>query len=152
MMFDKLCVEKILKGEKTVTRRIKRNNRRPAIPGKVHKIKVDRTDKTYGYIYIQSCTIENTIWPVSHAEAMREGFDNAFDFQKYWLSKNKPYNDEPIWRVEFDLIVPTIYGDALINGKMKCLNIKKETLIDAINNCDKSELEKEIAQQINGDD
>ena len=114
MMFDKYCVKKILNGEKNVTRRIKRNKRRPAIPGKIHKLKTDRTSNNYGYIYIQRCTIEDNIWSISHEEAMKEGFDNAFDFQKYWLTVNKQYNDEQIWRVEFDLAYKTPLGKELL--------------------------------------
>ena len=116
MMFDKLCVEKILKGEKTVTRRVKRNKRRPAIPGHVHKLKVDRTDKNYGYIMIKSCNAEpwtGSTSPISYPEAIKEGFDSPFEFWKYWSDVNFKYTDE-VWRVEFELIMSTPLGQRLI--------------------------------------
>ena len=39
MMFDVFTVSQILSGGKTVTRRM-RGRRRPAVPGRLHKIKV----------------------------------------------------------------------------------------------------------------
>ena len=105
MMFDKFCIEKILSGYKTVTRRIKRNNKRPAIPGKIHKLKIDRTDKTYGYIRIISCdkeSIEATM-NMNQVEAIKEGFNDADEFKRYWLDKN-PNRSNEVWRVEFELL------------------------------------------------
>lgn len=41
MIFDKLCIDKILNNDKTVTRRLYRaNGHRPAVPGKIHKLKL----------------------------------------------------------------------------------------------------------------
>lgn len=116
MMFDKLCVSKILKGEKTVTRRVKRNNRRPAVPGHVHKLKVDRTDKTYGYIMIKSCKAEQLTAETiqNYSEAIKEGFDSPYDFWHYWSNINPNYTDE-VWRVEFELIHATPWGVKLIS-------------------------------------
>ena len=55
-----IAKNKILNKEKTVTRRLINlgNPRRPAVPGHIHKIKIDRTKKTYGEIFILSCTQE----------------------------------------------------------------------------------------------
>lgn len=103
MMFDKLCIEKILNGEKTVTRRVKRNNRKPAIPGTIHKLKIDRTPKVYGYIKILSCTIEEHILNVGD-DYIKEGFVDKQEFFDYWLNVNFPYCSDPIWRVEFELV------------------------------------------------
>ena len=51
-MFDEYTLKQILAGRKTVTRRLRKNNNRPAIPKTIHKLKIDRTQNTYGYIYI----------------------------------------------------------------------------------------------------
>ena len=108
MMFDLLCVNKIKERNKIETRRIKRNNRRPAIPGTVHKLKIDRTQDIYGYIKILDCRIEKDIWNIKYTDAIKEGFDNPTDFIKYWLEVNNNYKGENIWVVEFEYLGETL--------------------------------------------
>ena len=55
MMFDKKTKNLICNGLKVVTRRKFNPDRRPAIPGAIHKIKIDRTKKVYREIEIISC-------------------------------------------------------------------------------------------------
>lgn len=104
MMFDNLCVDLIKSGKKTATRRIKRNDRRPAKPGTIHKLKIDRTKDVYGYIFIHKCEAKPYIWILDDEDAKREGFDTAFEFLNYWESVNKDYKGEWIWVVEFEYL------------------------------------------------
>ena len=105
MMFDKYCIEKILAGEKTVTRRIP-HGRRPAVPGKIHKLKIDRTPKTYGLILIKDCYLDLVI-EIDDEEAKKEGFNNRKEFIDYFMDINNIdiLNDyDLVWRIEFELI------------------------------------------------
>lgn len=105
MMFDKYCIEKILAGEKTVTRRIP-HGRRPAVPGHRHWLKVDRTKKTYGLILITECEL-SLIGDIDDAEAKKEGFDSRQEYIDYFMDVNgidilSDY--DLVWRVEFELL------------------------------------------------
>ena len=106
MMFDKLCVDKILAGEKTVTRRLPKG-RQPAIPGKIHKLKIDRTKDVYGLILITDCYLEQ-IGEVDDKEAKREGFSSREEYIDYFMDVNNidilSYYDL-VWVVEFELLL-----------------------------------------------
>lgn len=101
MMFDKLCIDLIRSGNKTATRRIKRNNKRPAKPGSIHKLKIDRTKNTYGYIEIEEVTTSPYIWVITDEQAKDEGFNDAQSFLDYWESVNPEYHNEWVWVVKF---------------------------------------------------
>lgn len=108
MMFDEFCKNKILNKEKTVTRRLINlgNPRRPAVPGHIHKIKIDRTKKTYGEIFILSCTQEQ-IKDIDELEAKKEGFNSEEEYLDYFMDINDIdilYNEDWVWRVEFILL------------------------------------------------
>lgn len=115
-MFDKYCVDKILSGEKTVTRRIHRGfnkndeliyrQKRPAVPGRIHKIKIDRTKKTYGYIKIKSCTKEILSKGLSDInEVYKEGFTDRNEYIDYFKKVNNlKYPNNWVWRVEFEYL------------------------------------------------
>lgn len=105
MMFDKYCIEKILNGEKTVTRRIPRG-RRPAVPGKIHKLKADRTPKTYGLILITDCYLD-LVKEIDDDEAKKEGFSSRKEYIDYFMDINNIdiLSDwDLLWRVEFELL------------------------------------------------
>lgn len=105
MMFDKFCINKILEGRKTVTRRIP-HGRRPAVPGKIHKLKIDRTPKTYGLILIKNCDL-TLVKDIDTIEADKEGFDSRKEYLEYFMDINNIdiLNDyDLIWRIEFELL------------------------------------------------
>ena len=105
MMFDKYCIDKILAGEKNVTRRIPRG-RRPAVPGKIHKLKIDRTKKTFGSILIEECEL-SLIKDIDDKEAQREGFSTRKEYIDYFMDINDIdiLNDyDLVWRVKFTLL------------------------------------------------
>ena len=105
MMFDKFCVDKILKGEKTVTRRLPKG-RQPARVGKIHKLKIDRTKKTYGLILITDCYLE-AIKNIDDKEAKKEGFETRKEYLDYFMNINNIDildNHDLVWRIEFELL------------------------------------------------
>lgn len=105
MMFDKYCVEKILSGEKTVTRRVP-SGRRPAVPGKIHKLKTDRTKKTYGFILITDCSL-SLVKDIDDKEAQKEGFSSRKEYIDYFMDVNNIdilSHYDLLWRVEFELL------------------------------------------------
>ena len=104
MMFDEFTKNKILSGEKTVTRRLVRNNKRPAVPGAIHKIKIDRSSRTYGYIRIKSVHKE-LLGDLKSADAKKEGFDSIWAYFDYFFKINN-VNDlqVEVWVVEFKKI------------------------------------------------
>lgn len=107
MMFDAESVYKILKGKKCVTRRLFRaDGRRPAVPGSIHKLKIDRTKKTYGYILINSCT-ETLVKDIDEKEAKREGFNSVKEYIEYFMDVNDIdilSDYDKLWRVRFTFI------------------------------------------------
>ena len=107
MMFDEYCINKILKGEKNVTRRLPtKNGKRPAVPGTIHKLKKDRTKDVYGKIFINSCTL-TLIKDIDDKEAMLEGFDSRKEYIDYFMDINNIdiLNDyDLVWRVRFTLL------------------------------------------------
>lgn len=105
MMFDKFCVDKILEGKKTVTRRLPKG-RQPARVGKIHKLKIDRTKKTYGLILITDCYLER-IKNIDNKEAKKEGFETRKEYLDYFMNINNIDvldDSDLIWRIEFELL------------------------------------------------
>lgn len=104
MMFDVQTVKAIQNGRKCVTRRLPRaDGRRPAVPGKIHTIKIDRTDRKYGTILITDCTMEK-LGDITPNEAKMEGFESINEYIEYFKKVNG--TDDPntmVWRVEFEL-------------------------------------------------
>lgn len=106
MMFDKLCVDKILAGEKTVTRRLPKG-RQPAIPGKIHKLKIDRSKDVYGLILITDCYL-GLIADIDDKEAKKEGFSSRQEYIDYFMNVNNIdilSDYDLVWVVEFELLL-----------------------------------------------
>ena len=105
MMFDKFCIEKILDGEKTVTRRLPKG-RQPARVGRIHKLKIDRTKKTFGLILITDCYL-SLVKEIDDKEAQKEGFKSRKEYIDYFMEVNNidMLSDyDLLWRVEFELL------------------------------------------------
>ena len=106
MMFDKFCVDKILAGEQTVTRRLPKG-RQPAIPGKIHKLKIDRTKDVYGLILITDCYL-GRIGDIDEKEAKKEGFSSRQEYIDYFMDINNIdilLDYDLVWVVEFELLL-----------------------------------------------
>lgn len=105
MMFDEYCINKILEGKKTVTRRIPKG-RMPANIGKIHKLKKDRTKNTYGLILIKDCYLD-LVKNINDKEANKEGFNTKKEYIEYFMDINNidMLSDyDLLWRVEFELL------------------------------------------------
>lgn len=101
MMFDKETKNKICYGWKITTRRLFNPKRRPAIPGKIHKIKIDRTPIVYGEIEIIDCYPQK-FGRMTEVDAHLEGFDNLWEYKKYFFKKNGFIeDDELVWVIDF---------------------------------------------------
>ena len=104
LMFDQLTIDLILKGKKTQTRRLRKNDTRPAVPGNIHTLKKDRTPKKYGEIEIISCE-KSTFGKITPKDAKEEGFNNIEEYTEYFTSVNGPVNKTtPIWVIKFKLL------------------------------------------------
>lgn len=106
MIFDKFSIKKILNGEKYVTRRIP-YGRRPAVPGKIHKLKADRTKKTYGLILIEECELSR-VKDIDDKEAKREGFNSRQEYINYFIKVNNINGlaeDDLLWRIKFEVLL-----------------------------------------------
>lgn len=100
-MFDKLCIEKIYNEGKWQTRRRYNPSRRPAIPGSIHKLKIDRTKNVYGYIEINN-VYSQRFGDISEFDAQAEGFNSVEEYKDYFQSINGEHNpDDMIWVVCF---------------------------------------------------
>lgn len=103
MMFDVYCISQILAGKKDITRRMP-NGKRPAVPGHIHKLKVDRTKNTYGLILIEDCRIEK-LSQLTDEEARREGFNDKEHYMNYFRHLNGDVaDDELVWKIKFELL------------------------------------------------
>lgn len=101
MMFDALTKDLIVTGRKTVTRRLRRDERKPAIPNTIHKLKIDRTPKTYGFLYIISCE-KGYLGSLTSYDAILEGFNSKREYLDYFKQVNNKANyNTPIWIIKF---------------------------------------------------
>ena len=104
MMFDEQTKDLIVARKKTQTRRLRKNNTRPAIPNTIHKLKIDRSPKTYGYIKIISCEKAH-FRDIKKSDVLKEGFHSLQEYIEYFSSKNGSIRgDTPIWIINFRLI------------------------------------------------
>ena len=103
-MFDKETKDLIVAGKKTQTRRLRKNDNRPAIPNSIHKLKTDRSPKTWGYIKIISCE-KATFKDIKKWDVLKEGFHSLEEYMEYFMTKNGRINkNTPIWIINFRLI------------------------------------------------
>lgn len=112
MNFRPGLAQAILDGRKTVTRRVPSANPRSPWYGVMCGVKAGRSyavcpgrGKTaIGRVAVTAVDL----LPLGHlddAEARREGFASADEFEAVWVDLNGRYNPiQPVWRIEFRLI------------------------------------------------
>lgn len=101
-MFDKLTKNQIILGRKSVTRRIrKEDNNPPAVVGNIHKLKIDRTKKVYGYLLITS--VEKGYFnDLNNIDIIKEGFHSLKEYREYFFKiNNVQIQNPPIWIISF---------------------------------------------------
>ena len=100
-MFDELTKNLIVSGRKTVTRRLRKNEKRPAKPNKIIKLKIDRTKNTFGYLQIISCE-KDYLGNLKSIDAIKEGFNSKQEYLDYFKKVNGTnYYKTPIWVITF---------------------------------------------------
>lgn len=104
LSFKPVLMEKVLSGEKTVTRRAWPTNYKP---GQVVSIVPGMGRVACGKVRIVS--VNQSGGKVTNDEARREGFDSPEDFYAYWLMLHGKPSQPGDWfaRIEFELVEAT---------------------------------------------
>ncbi len=111
MNFQPQLAEKVMAGEKTVTRRLASTN--PRSPwsykhcgvqiGRTYAICPGRGKPQLGRVLIVSVRRELLGW-LSYREARLEGFADADAFTDAWVAINGSYDESAlVWRIEFEV-------------------------------------------------
>lgn len=117
MIFRPELAEKVLAGEKTVTRRVPSHKPRSPWyrercalrPGRSYAVQPGRSKHSIGRVAVTSVQLV-ALGILSDDEARREGFANAAEFGQVWSAMHGHYDPtELVWRVEFRLIHPDDY-------------------------------------------
>jgi len=112
MIFHKDLAEKVLRGEKTVTRR--RVSYNPNSPwfrggcrykvGQVFAVQPGRGKCGIGKARVTAVFVER-LGRVNSGDAREEGFDSLLAFREAWTRINGSYNTaEFVWVIEFELV------------------------------------------------
>lgn len=111
MIFHRELAAKVLAGEKTVTRRLPKDNPRSPwwrggcryVPGKSSAVQPGRSKHSIGRVVVKSAELVE-LGHLDDAEARREGFTSAAEFEEAWKAMHGGYDPSaPVWRVEFHL-------------------------------------------------
>lgn len=129
MIFSPELAEKVVAGEKTVTRRVVKlvpnlqadgwdGGRDGMVPmpcryqeGRTYAVQPGRGKKAIGRIRILSVRGPEPVkfafgghWAMEGFELEREGFKDRYEFARYWESLYGPEDGETlVWRIEFEL-------------------------------------------------
>ena len=109
VIFKPILIERILAGEKTVTRRPVNGDKPCAYePGKTYSIQPGMARPTVARIRIESVERQalGDLSTFGDDEAKREGFERWEDFYEYWrglYGRVIPW-DLPVWRIEFVVV------------------------------------------------
>lgn len=109
MNFQPELADKVVRGEKTVTRRAMSENPRSPWwetrcslrPGRDYAVCPGRGKHAIGRVRVVTVLPQLLGW-VGDAEAVREGFETPEAFANAWLAINGSYST-PVWRVEFEV-------------------------------------------------
>lgn len=113
MNFRPKLADDVMGGTKTVTRRIATDNPRAVWfrggckikPGRDYAVTPGRSKHAIGRVVVTSTTLE----PLGHlddAEAQREGFTSAAEFEKGFAEINGSYDPTvEVWRVELGEVI-----------------------------------------------
>lgn len=112
MNFKPELAEKVMAGEKTVTRRLANDN--PRSPwyinssslrvGRDYAVCPGRGKDQIGRVRIVDLELMR-LGRLDYAEARREGFRDCNHFEGIWQAINGSYNEQAlVWRVEFEVV------------------------------------------------
>ncbi len=113
MIFKQELAQKILRGEKTATRRVMSDN--PRSPwwkekcayevGQVFTINPGRGVTRIGEARV-TAIYEQRLFDMGPEAARQEGFESLPEFQAAWRSINGGFFNEEVWVIEFELVQP----------------------------------------------
>lgn len=110
MIFKPELIEKVLTGEKTVTRRPARTRYCSYRRGNTYAIQSGRGKKGIGYIRIVGTQRERLFLgnpAYCESEAEPEGYESWSDFRRDWTKLYGKFDPElPVWRIRFVLVDP----------------------------------------------
>jgi hypothetical protein len=113
MIFTPELAQKVLAGEKTVTRRrVSRNSRSPWFidkctlqVGRTYAVCPGRAKVSIGRVRVLSVERMHLGQGLTTAEARREGFEDRGAFKRAWTAINGRWSDgDLVWRIEFEFV------------------------------------------------
>lgn len=117
MIFKPVLVEKILSGEKTVTRRPVTSRECFYKVGKEYALQPGMGRVTVGRIVVLGVD-ELYLSQIDNEDAVNEGFNDAAEFKEYWadLYDGKFDKQMKVWRIHFELVEGTHRICSCCNG------------------------------------
>lgn len=110
ILFTQELADKVLTGEKTVTRRrVKEDIEFGGLRhcdyerGLDYRVKASINGPTLGVIQVKGISLEGSHNDIDEADATREGFPDRQAFLAYW-DQLPPRPDLGVWRIEFELV------------------------------------------------
>lgn len=109
MIFAPDLAAKITLGEKTVTRRPVKRDRRGHVlactyqAGRSYAVQFCRGGLEVDRIRVLAVARETTEFPISWTEARREGFESPNAFENRWRELYGPSGPRDVWRITFEL-------------------------------------------------
>jgi hypothetical protein len=107
MVFKQKLIEKILAGEKTVTRRPANGRACYYRPGRTYAIQTARGKKGIGYVRIIGVQQQSLMPPNPRylaSEAAAEGFESWYEFAQHWAELHGGFDPQlEVWRIRFQL-------------------------------------------------
>ena len=104
VMFKRCFLDKIVKGEKTQTRRL---HRRTWQVGKVYPVQTRWYDKPAAHIFITR-KFQQRLGEISLTEVHKEGFGNFDEFKRAWIEINGCWDSDcVVWAYEFRVVDST---------------------------------------------
>lgn len=130
VMYDQDCINWMSDRQKTETRRLYNPNKRPGIPGSIHWIKKDRTNKVYGQYLVLSCEPQR-FGDMIDGDAFHEGdFANVKEYKKYFYSVNGFIEDNDlVWVMKFLILWTNPKGIILSKTRKTQLTNQMKELI-----------------------
>jgi len=108
MIFKKYHIEKILRGKKTMTRRL---HRRPYRVG--HKYRIQRSWYNWTHIYIRiTCRFRQRLGDISPKDIRKEGYRTLEEFKEAWVEINGSWDpDSLVWVYDFEKLPTSEAGE-----------------------------------------